>query len=221
MALSVHQVRVRVGIAALVAATSFGAVAASISPASAAPIGVETVRRAPDPLAAFAAVALDELETYIRTGAQGTWTAYTADRDSIATEAANRLGIDPARMRDAWSAADQTHQVALMAAFSQLGVPYRHNQSRPGVGFDCSGLTTYAWGVAGTTLPRQSGSQIRTVARVDHQTAEAGDLVYYPGHVMMYLGVDSAIVHAPNSGRTVQVDTTGRTRGVRFGDPTG
>lgn len=221
MAVFVHQVRVRVGIAVLVATTSFGAVAASISPASAAPVGVETVTRAADPLAALAGVALDELETYIRTGAQSTLSAYTADRDSIATEAANRLGIDPARMRAAWNTTDQAHQVALMAAFSQLGVPYRRNQSRAGVGFDCSGLTTYAWGVAGTTLPRQSGSQIRVAARVDQQTAEAGDLVYYPGHVMMYLGVDNAIVHSPNTGRAVQVDTTAKRRGVRFGDPTG
>ena len=38
----------------------------------------------------------------------------------------------------------------------QLGVPYHYATSEPGVGFDCSGLTHYAWGQAGVYLPRNS-----------------------------------------------------------------
>ncbi len=223
MTISVHQVRkrARIGVAVLVAATSFGALAASASTASAAPVGVHTVTRAADPLAALAGVALDELQTYIRTGQQSGFSNYAANRGAIATEVANRLGIDPERMRTAWTAADQTHQVALMAALTQLGVPYRRNQSSAGVGFDCSGLTTYAWGVAGTTLPRQSGSQIRVAAPLNQQTAQAGDLAYYPGHVMIYLGVDNAVADSPNSGSFVRVAVTAKRGNVRFGDPTG
>ena len=52
-------------------------------------------------------------------------------------------------------------------------------------------------------------------------TAQAGDLVQYPGHVMIWLGVDRAIVHAPYSGRTVEVDSFSTRRNVRYGDPTG
>ena len=37
-------------------------------------------------------------------------------------------------------------------------------------------------------------------------TAQAGDLVYYPGHVMMWLGVGRAIVHARQTGDPVMVD---------------
>ena len=47
-----------------------------------------------------------------------------------------------------------------------------------------------------STLARQSSGQIRDAAARTLDTAQAGDLVYYPGHVMMWLGVDNAIVHA-------------------------
>jgi cell wall-associated NlpC family hydrolase len=148
-------------------------------------------------------------------------TQYQAVRDQIATELANRLGIDPMQMITAWQNADIAHQLALMGAFTQLGVPYRRNTSKPGEGFDCSGLTTYAWGVAGTTLTRQSGAQIRNASARTRDTAMAGDLVYYPGHVMMWLGVDNAIVHSPYTGRNVEVDFTSKRRSVRFGNPIG
>ena len=42
--------------------------------------------------------------------------------------------------------------------------------SEPGVGFDCSGLTAYAWGVAGQELARQSRAQINALdARRAHR----------------------------------------------------
>ena len=95
-------------------------------------------------------------------------------------------------MRVSWSTADSNHQMALLAAFTQLGTKYRRNASTPGVAFDCSGLTSWAWGQAGTQLFRQSRTQIRSSEPVTRETAQAGDLVYYPGHVMMWLGVGSA-----------------------------
>jgi cell wall-associated NlpC family hydrolase len=36
-------------------------------------------------------------------------------------------------------------------------------------------------------------------------TAQPGDLVQYPGHVMMYLGAGRAVVHSPYTGRDVEV----------------
>ena len=112
-------------------------------------------------------------------------------------------------------------KTALAAALSQLGVAYRRNTSKPGVGFDCSGLTSYAWAQAGFDLARQSTAQIRAAAPRDLETAMAGDLVQYPGHVMMYLGVDRAVVHAVMPGRPVEVDVVKARRNLKFGDPTG
>ena len=143
-------------------------------------------------------------------------------RDSIATVTAQGLGLDPIVMRDAWRRADSTHQLALLSAFSQLGVPYVRNAMRPGAAFDCSGLTTFAWGQVGTALAHQSLRQINAVGRVARQQAQAGDLVWYPGHIMLYLGVGDAVIHAPLSGRNVEVGfiAARRSRWVRFGNPT-
>jgi hypothetical protein len=49
-------------------------------------------------------------------------------------------------------------------------------------------------------------------------TAHAGDLVYYPGHVSMYLGMAWAIVHASDPQADVELSFI--TRSVRWGDPT-
>ncbi|MEP2373428.1 NlpC/P60 family protein [Ilumatobacter sp.] len=140
-------------------------------------------------------------------------------RAATASWTAKELGYDEMAMVDAWSSAPLDHQRAVLGALTQVGVPYRSNTSSEGVGFDCSGLTTYAWQGAGLELYRQSGTQISEARSLSKDEAQAGDLVYYPGHVMLYLGVDDAIVHSVQTGRTVEVDTI-RRGSVRFGDPT-
>ena len=52
------------------------------------------------------------------------------------------------------------------AAMSQVGVGYRYAAAEPGVAFDCSGLTMWAWGQAGVGLPHQSAGQAGSVAHV-------------------------------------------------------
>ncbi len=216
-------VRRKLGLLALAAATCLGGTVFTVAPASAAPVVAKSnkavVRN--DGLAPVAVTALTDLQTYMRSGDQSALQVYTATRDAIATEIASRLAVDPARMIAAWQNADFPHQAALMAAFTQLGVPYRRNTSKEGTGFDCSGLTTYAWGVAGVTLTRQSGAQIRAASSRTAETAMAGDLMYYPGHIMLYLGVDRTMVHSPYSGRTVEVDNLPGRRIPRFGNPIG
>jgi cell wall-associated NlpC family hydrolase len=98
-------------------------------------------------------------------------------------------------------------QVAINAAMSQIGVPYRYATSSPGVGFDCSGLTAYAWGQAGVGLPHQSAAQAGSLPRVPVEAAQPGDLIFYYSpisHVGIYLG-GGQLVHAPSTGKTVSV----------------
>ena len=89
--------------------------------------------------------------------------------------------------------------------------------------FDCSGLTSWAWSQSGVGLPHQSGGQIRTVRQVDLSAVQPGDLLYYPGHVMLALGIGGAIVHAPNTGNVVEVRMLSehQQRRLRAGDPLG
>ena len=97
--------------------------------------------------------------------------------------------------------------IAISAAMAQQGVPYRFAASSPGVAFDCSGLTAYAWAQAGVYLPHQSRQQYASVPHVSQAEAQPGDLLFYYSpisHVGIYLG-NGQLVHAPNTGSTVKV----------------
>ncbi len=151
---------------------------------------------------------VDERESEIRTL-----------RDRLAVGAATQLGVSSTAMRAAFARTNRQHLLALAVAITQIGVPYHGYMSKPGVGFDCSGLVMYAWNQAGVTLPRSSGSQIRSVPAVTLGAARAGDLVYYPGHVMLSLGVGEYVIHAPYTGTKVRFDTAGHHSTLRAGDP--
>lgn len=106
---------------------------------------------------------------------------------------------------------------AVQAALGQQGVPYQYATSKPGVSFDCSGLTAYAWGQAGVYLPHQSRAQYASVPHVPTAQAQPGDLIFFYSpisHVSVYLG-NGMQVHAPNTGSVV------KTGSVNWGKVTG
>ena len=101
---------------------------------------------------------------------------------------------------------------------SQLGVPYRFAAATPGVAFDCSGLTMWAWGRAGVSLPHQSRAQYAMLPHVPKDQAQPGDLVFYYSpisHVGIYIG-GGRMIHAPRTGEVVNITTVnwGRVVGV-------
>jgi cell wall-associated NlpC family hydrolase len=104
---------------------------------------------------------------------------------------------------------------AVQAAESQLGVPYLWAAEEPGVGFDCSGLTAWAWGQVGVSLPHYSGAQMADSTPVPLNALQPGDLLFYgPGgseHVAMYVG-PGTMIEAPYTGAVV------RLTGLRLGD---
>ena len=111
--------------------------------------------------------------------------------------------------------------IAVQAALAQQGVPYRYATSIPGVGFDCSGLTGYAWEQAGVGLPHQSGMQFASTPRVPVSEAQAGDLLFFYSpisHVSIYLG-NGTHVHAPNTGSVVNVSSVNWGKVVGVGRP--
>jgi cell wall-associated NlpC family hydrolase len=89
-----------------------------------------------------------------------------------------------------------------------LGVPYRYGGSSPGSGFDCSGLVSFVYRHFGIFLPRTSYDQFRVGRSVPRSELRPGDLVFFgsAGHVGMYVG-GGRFIHAPSSGRTVQVSS--------------
>jgi cell wall-associated NlpC family hydrolase len=170
----------------------------------------------------LAITALEALSSYDHSKTAADRAAYEQALETTAAATAAEFGVSPLQMRAAWASVDGAHQTALLSALSQLGVAYRSATSEPGVGFDCSGLMFYAWGEAGYTLTRQSGSQISEADAREMDTAVAGDIAQYPGHVMMYLGVPRTFVHASNPENDVELWMTSEDRaaGLRYGDPT-
>lgn len=203
--------------------TSLGAVAGvsalDASSVSAADSGLPVNELAAE-ITASAEAAVEALDAYVESGSVADERTLAFFRGTAARYAARELGYDELAMVDAWSTTTLDHQRSVLSALTQVGVPYRTNTSIEGEGFDCSGLTTYAWEGSGYDLYRQSGSQIQQAESVSRDDAKAGDLVHYPGHIMIYLGVDNAVVHAIQTGRTVEVDEFRRSS-VSFGDPTG
>jgi cell wall-associated NlpC family hydrolase len=115
-------------------------------------------------------------------------------------------------------------QRAIDAAMAQRGLPYAWGgggSRGPGpgqdpdegvIGFDCSGLTQYAYARAGISIPRNSRAQYASLPKVDSDDLEPGDLVFWgtpatPGgitHVALYLG-GGRVVQAPQSGDVIKV----------------
>ena len=94
---------------------------------------------------------------------------------------------------------------AVRLALRQVGTPYVWGGSRPG-GFDCSGLTSWAFGRLGVQLPHNAAAQYAVGRPVKRSRLRRGDLLFFHGlgHVGLYLG-RGRMVHAPESGRRVEV----------------
>ena len=193
------------------------AIGAIVATSGLATNAVDAARRTQsEVIAGEAARATAALERWDATRSPVDYVRFVRARDSAAVLVASELAVDGDQLAQAWSSVSVDKQHALLAAMSQLGVPYRSIASEPGVGFDCSGLTIYAFEAAGLDIPRVSSDQINNAVKVDAEDAEAGDLVFYPGHISIYLGLD-LMVHSPNSGSFVEVADL-PDKSVRFGD---
>ncbi|MET7725482.1 C40 family peptidase [Streptomyces mirabilis] len=140
-----------------------------------------------------------------------------------------------------------TVRTVIEAALSQRGVPYSWgggstNGPSRGIccspsgksganitGFDCSGLTLYAYAKAGVQLPRTAAAQAGVGKRIPPSLGtsalKAGDLVFYadaPGrdatiyHVGIYLG-SGQMVNAPRPGTAVRLDEVNAMSGYAGG----
>ena len=124
------------------------------------------------------------------------------------------------------------------AALQMRGVPYSWGGGGAGgaskgiaqgantVGFDCSGLTQYAFAKYGVTIPRVSYEQFRAGTPVPVNAMKPGDLVFFhpgsngPGHVGIFIG-NGKFLQAPQTGDVVKIsELSGRSDLVgvrRFG----
>lgn len=87
-------------------------------------------------------------------------------------------------------------------AMSFQGVPYVSGGASPS-GFDCSGLVMYVYAAFGKNLPHYDLAQRAYCTSISKSQLQPGDLVFWPGHVAIYIG-GNTVVHAPEPGKTVR-----------------
>jgi len=101
---------------------------------------------------------------------------------------------------------------AIAVAKKQIRKKYRWGGSTPRTGFDCSGLTHYAFKSAQIYIPRTAAAQYKHTKRISLSKMQAGDLIFFHtrrtrarvNHVGIYLG-NGKFIHAPRRGKRVSV----------------
>lgn len=103
---------------------------------------------------------------------------------------------------------DKRVQQVIEEASKHLGSAYVWGGSTPSSGFDCSGLTKWAYNKVGISLPRTAAQQYLAAKKVHANEAQAGDLVFFSygkgiSHVGIYLG-EGKMLDAQNNGVVVE-----------------
>jgi len=112
-----------------------------------------------------------------------------------------------------------TAGAVITAAQTMLGVPYVWGGTTPGGGFDCSGLTSWAYAQAGVRIPRTAAEQ--EAAASPTADPRPGDLVFFgpvgnADHVGLYLG-GGRMLDAAHTGTLIRIEALWPGSGARFG----
>ena len=87
-----------------------------------------------------------------------------------------------------------------------VGNPYVAGGTSLTEGADCSGFTQAVYSNFGVSLPRTSGSQALVGTSVSYAEAAPGDIIYYGGHVGIYIG-NGLIVHASTQATGIKISS--------------
>lgn len=214
-----QQVAARAGEAATAAAAATDAAAKAASAAATALAAADQAAAAKQHALALVATAEQALGS-----ASANAAALAAKAEQARREAAAARLVPPAAGSPVSGSAVA---IAIAAAYSQIGVPYAWgggNASSPTrgfaqgagtIGFDCSGLTLYAYAHAGIRLGHYTGLQWDAGRHVSRSQLVPGDLMFFATdaadpstihHVSIYLGNDK-MIEAPHTGDVVKVSS--------------
>lgn len=106
---------------------------------------------------------------------------------------------------------NDARKVVVRAAKDMIGKKYRFGETDRHTGFDCSGLSQYAYSEAGIKIPRTAKEQYQAAKKISRENLNEGDLVFFstngPGasHVGIYCGKNE-FIHAPSQGKNIRKD---------------
>jgi len=197
------------------------AAVAAHTEASAAASVAWTARRAANQARLQAMALVAQAEASLRRAVKNQKSLEQAAAEARAEAAGYRGGPAPS----------QAARTAIHHAFEQIGVPYSWGggdengptygfaQGAGTKGFDCSGLTLYAYHQAGVHLEHWTGSQWHVGKRIRSRSElKPGDLMFFAyntndedtiHHVSIYIG-DGKMIEAPYTGEVVRVTSASR-----------
>jgi peptidoglycan DL-endopeptidase CwlO len=148
---------------------------------------------------------------------QADFARLTAEEQAVVTTAIAGPALTTPAVSDLPLAPGSAAAVAIEAALGQVGDPYVWGAVGPD-GFDCSGLTMFAYGAAGVGLPHSSRAQSSMGRQLaPGEPMQPGDLVFFYSpisHVGLYIG-NGMMVHARTFGQPVAVTSVNQ-GGFRF-----
>jgi len=101
-------------------------------------------------------------------------------------------------------------QFIIRIAKNMLNKQYKYGKQDPSWGFDCSGLTQYAYSMAGIKIPRTAKNQYENSRKISLSDIQPADLLFFSidangvSHVGIYIG-DNKFIHAPSAGKRIQI----------------
>lgn len=123
--------------------------------------------------------------------------------DSDKTEQPKEEQKEETKSSSSSSGSSKGQEIASFAT-QFVGNPYVAGGTSLTNGADCSGFTQAVYSNFGISLPRTSGSQAMCGTAVDYSEAAPGDIIYYGGHVGIYIG-NGLIVHASTQATGIKI----------------
>ncbi|OGO90709.1 MAG: hypothetical protein A2Y17_03195 [Clostridiales bacterium GWF2_38_85] len=94
----------------------------------------------------------------------------------------------------------------IKTAQKYVGTPYRWGGKTP-LGIDCSGLTFMSYYMNGYIIYRDANfEKFNNMREIPYLDIQKGDLLFFPGHIGMYLG-DDMFIHSTGSFGSVTINS--------------